>query len=269
MRNTTGIVSALLLIASPLSAQGQAEGAGAEAWPSAVEVESSSSESKDPPAETVADEPPRGDQWPAAVSVEYVDQQKTEDESTSAYSKKVQGKMWVEAFVGPSSYDPDRFGAGNPFFDLVGFEIPKVKGPEFGAALGGALANQVVFLGAAYRQANYEIGEGRGSYKLMKVGADAQFVFTFVPYVHPLIRIDVGYARLFGGNLSANDAKNNGLYFTLGFGVRVPIVRWVSFVATFDWSRVTIYPKGGAGFSLEGSQLGGTFGLTLHFIGVT
>jgi len=267
MTTLTRIICATLLLGWPLAAQGQAGGGGPDEWPSAVDVESSPPESTEPPVETIAEEPPPGE-WPAAVSVEYVDRNQEENEAKSAYSKTVQGKMWVEAFVGPSSYDPDRFGAGNPFFGLVDLDIPKVKGPEFGAGFGGALADQLVFLGATYRQANYEIDAGRGSYKLMKVGADVQFVFRFVPYVHPLIRTGVGYARLFGGNLSANDAKTNGLYFTLGFGVRVPIVRWVSFVGTFDWSRVTIYPKDGAGFSLEGSQLGGTFGLTLHFIGV-
>jgi hypothetical protein len=151
----------------------------------------------------------------------------------------------------------------------VNLGAPKVNAPEFGAAFGGALADQLVFLGASYRQANYEIGGGPGGYKLMKVGLDMQFLFRMVPYVHPLVRLDVGYARLFGGNFSTLDLKTNGLYFTIGLGVRVPILRWVSFVATFDWSDVAIYPKNGEGFSINGSQLGGTFGLTLHFVGVS
>jgi len=44
-----------------------------------------------------------------------------------------------------------------------------VKGPEFGGAFGGAVADQLFFIGAAYRQANYKFG-GVESYKLMKVG---------------------------------------------------------------------------------------------------
>ncbi|MBW2718251.1 MAG: hypothetical protein JRD94_06765 [Deltaproteobacteria bacterium] len=231
-----------------------------EEEPSAVSIEYPESKKKP--------EPGTQQQWPAAVSIEYPEsKKKPEPEETGIYSRRVQGKLWLEGFVGPSSYDLDRFGAESAFFQIPDLGFPKVKGPEFGAAFGGAIARQIFFIGAAYRQANYEI-DGFEVYKLMKVGLDLQAVITLVPYVHPLIRFGVGYARVFGGVFSEVDLKTNGSYFTLGAGVRVPIVRWVSFVATFDWSYVTIYPKDGGGLNIAGQQLGGTFGLTLHFVGV-
>lgn len=183
------------------------------------------------------------------------------------YSKQVQGKLWIEGFIGPSSYNPDRFGAESAFFEISDLGIPTVRGPEFGGAIGGAIGS-TFFIGASYRQANYVIGDGLGSYKLMKAGLDMQGVFRFVPHVHPLLRLGVGYARLFGGNLSAVGSETNGLYVTLGIGIRVPLVRWLSFVATFDWSAPSIYPKEGVGVHIDGSQIGGTFGLTLHLVGV-
>lgn len=235
----------------------------------------SSAKTQTPSSEDPTPASPTAEEVPPAFSIEYPEstkkkkekKRKPEPEETDVYSRYVQGKLWLEGFVGPSSYDPDRFGAGNAFFELVGVNIPRVKGPEFGAAFGGAVAD-IFFIGASYRQANLEIGEGLGGYNLMKVGLDMQFVFSFVPYVHPLVRLGLGYARLFGGNFSGSDVKNNGFYYTIGAGIRVPIIRWLSFVATFDWSKPTIYPKGGEGFSFDGSQLTGTFGLTLHFLGV-
>lgn len=277
MRTIAGFICLLLFAVSTVAAQAEADeplnatpapaAQAEEEWPSAVEIESSTSESKEGPTETAAQEPPPGaEAWPAAVAVAYPEVEKKPGE-TGIYSKKVHGKLWLEAFVGPSSYDLDRFGAENAFFRVDDLGFPKVKGPEFGAAFGGALADQVFFIGASYRQANYKAG-GVDIYKLMKVGLDMQAVVTVVPYVHPLIRLDTGYARVFDGVFSAADQKTNGLYFTLGAGIRVPIVRWVSFVATFDWSYVTIFLKNGGGVSISGQQLGGTFGLTLHFIGV-
>ena len=66
---------------------------------------------------------------------------------------------------------------------------------------------------------------------------------------------------------------NGGVVFTGGFGVRIPIIRWMSFAASFDWSFVALSMRGDTASGrqqawIAGQQLGGTFALTFHFIGV-
>lgn len=184
-----------------------------------------------------------------------------EEEGRSVYYKKVQGLLWLEAFVGPSTYDPDQFAA----LDLSGAtqNAPKLRGPEAGFAFGVGLGG--FWLGAFYRQANYDV------YKLMKVGLDIQGIFRFVPYVHPMIRIDMFYSRTFAGNpygLTTNPDVDGG-GFTLGAGLRIPIIRWMSFAATFDWSMIGLAIRTDTEKSgVLGQQLGATFALTFHFIGV-
>jgi hypothetical protein len=186
-----------------------------------------------------------------------------EKEKKSVYYKKVQGLLWIEGFAGPSSYDPDQFGA------LGGStsSAPKLSGPEGGfsvlAGLGG------FGIGAFYRQANYT------QYKLMKVGMEIQGTFRFIPYVHPMVRLDIGYARTFNGNpYGLSDVDNDGIVFTGGFGLRIPIIRWMSIAASFDWSFVALSMRGNDASGnrqqswISGQQLGGTFALTFHFIGV-
>jgi len=57
-------------------------------------------------------------------------------------------------------------------------------------------------------------------------------------------------------------------------GLRIPIVRWMSFAANFDWSYIGLSVRGDSASSgridswVSGQQLAGTFALTFHFIGV-
>jgi hypothetical protein len=183
-----------------------------------------------------------------------------EEEKRSVYYKKVQGWLWMEGFVGPSAYDPDQFTS----LSLSGGtqNAPKLNGPEYGFAVGLGLGG--FYLGGFYRQANYDV------YKLMKVGLDMQGIFRFVPYVHPMVRIDLFYSRTFAGNpfgLPSADVDGGG--FTLGAGLRIPIIRWMSFSATFDWSMIGLAIRTPTESSaVVGQQLGATFSLTFHFIGV-
>lgn len=187
-----------------------------------------------------------------------------EEEKRSVYYKKVQGWLWIEGFVGPSSYDADSFAS----LDIgASVDAPKVKGPEGGLSIMVGLGG--FGLGWFYRQANYD------TFKLMKTGLDMQGVFRFVPYVHPTVRIDIGYAKTFNGSPygSAGAAldESNGFVVTLGAGLRIPIIRWMSFAATFDWSVIGLWLRssaGGGSSAILGQQLGGTFALTFHFIGV-
>ncbi len=203
-----------------------------------------------PATETASPEPAPGPEAAAAP----------EEEKRSVYYKKVQGWLWMEAFVGPSSYDPDQFTS----LSLSGVtqDAPKLTGPEYGFAAGLGLGG--FWLGAFYRQANYD------AYKLMKVGLDIQGIFRFIPYVHPMIRIDMFYSKTFSGNpYGLADANVDGGGFTLGAGLRIPIIRWMSFAATFDWTMIGLAIRSnGEKSGVLGQQLGATFALTFHFIGV-
>ena len=189
------------------------------------------------------------------------------EEKHGPYYKRVKGLFWLEGMAGVSSYDPDRFGSLN-IGEGFPADAPKVRGPEFGGMAGIALGGLV--FGATYRQANYD------DYKLMKVGLDIQGVLRYMPYVHPMMRLDVFYARTFDGSPYATltNTSGNGGGFTLGAGLRVPILRWISFSATFDWSFIGLSMRGDlvdetrVKNGVTGQQFGGTFTLTFHFIGV-
>jgi hypothetical protein len=239
MKHVVLIVGAALLLSSSASAQ-EEEAVGS--------VESSTATETSAPAEPTPEEaaPP-------------------EEEKRSVYYKKTQGWLWMEAFAGPSAYDPDQFtsidiGTAVP-------DAPKLNGPEYGFAIGLGLGG--FWLGGFYRQANYS------AYKLMKVGLDIQGIFRFIPYVHPMVRIDLFYSKTFNGDpFGLTNTNVDGGGFTLGAGLRIPIIRWMSFAATFDWSMIGLAIRGtdSGGNSVTGGvlgqQLGATFALTFHFIGV-
>ena len=187
---------------------------------------------------------------------------KEEEKKRSPYYKKVQGWLWLEGFAGPSSYDPDQFGS------LGGVQnAPRLKGPEYGFAVGTPFGGPF-FLGFFYRQANYS------QYKLMKTGLDMQGNIR-IPYVHIVLRGSIGFAQTFSGNpYGLTNDKNGGVSFTGGLGVRIPIVRWISFATTFDWTFVALAMQGDtpsgarADAWISGQQFGATFALTFQFIGV-
>jgi hypothetical protein len=125
-------------------------------------------------------------------------------------------------------------------------------------------------LGWYYRQANY------GEYKLMKTGLEFQPTIR-IPYVHIMFRVDIGFAQMFGGspqNWGLTNVDTGGVDTTFGVGLRIPIVRWMSFAANFDWSYIGLSVRGDTASSgrvdswVSGQQMAGTFALTFHFIGV-
>jgi len=191
-----------------------------------------------------------------------------EKKKKGPYYKKVQGLLWLEGLVGFTSFDPDKFG-GISLTGGTGEDAPKVTGPEFGFAIGVGLGG--FYLGGFYRQANYD------AYKLAKVGLDIQGILRFIPYVHPMFRADLFYATMFSGSpyASLTNVNTNGGGVTLGAGVMIPIVRYLSFTATFDWSWMG-FALGGdpvdggnrINEGIAGQQLGVTFALTIHLIGV-
>ena len=188
------------------------------------------------------------------------------EEKRSPYYRKVRGWLWLEGVAGPSSYDPDQFGSLSIGQTTGG--APKERGPLFGFALGTGFGGGF-FLGWYYHQANYS------QYKLFKTGVEFQPTIR-IPYVHIMFRIDIGYAKMSGTNpWGLLNMNNGGLDTTFGVGLRIPLVRWMSIAATFDWSYIGLSMRGDDPMSgarvdqwISGQQLAGTFALTFHFIGV-
>ena len=203
---------------------------------------------------------------PAPAKTAPADQatEQDEEEKRGPYYKKVQGWLWLEGVAGPSSYDPDQFSTLSLGSSL---NAPKRTGPSYGFAVGTGFGGGF-FLGWYYRQADYT------DYKLMRTGIEFQPTIR-IPYVHIMFRIDIGFAQVFNGNpYQLSNSSNGGVDTTFGVGLRIPIVRWMSLVASFDWSYIGLAMRGtDSGGNrvdawLNGQQLSGTFGLTFHFIGV-
>jgi hypothetical protein len=203
-----------------------------------------------------------------AVEQPAVEQPAEAKKKKGPYYKKVQGLLWFEGLVGATSFDPDKFG-GISLTGGTGEDAPKVRGPEWGLAIGVGLGG--FYLGGFYRQAHYD------AYKLGKIGLDIQGILRFIPYVHPMFRADLFYAKMFSGSPypSLTNVNTNGGGATLGAGVMIPIIRYLSFTATFDWSWMGFAiggdPVGGGSRvneGIAGQQFGATFALTVHLIGV-
>jgi hypothetical protein len=243
MKHAVLLVATVLMLAASASAQ---EEVGTVPVTEPV-TEPTAEPAAEPTAETAAELAPA----PAPAEKE---------KKRSAYYKKIQGWLWIEGVFGPTGYDPDQFGSLT--FEGESLNAPRLSGPEYGFA---ALLGLGGFgIGAMYRQANYS------EYKLMKVGLEIQGIFRFVPYVHPMVRADIAYASTLSGNpYGLPNTDSDGIALTGGVGVRIPIIRWISFAATFDWSFVGLSLQGD-GFNswILGQQFGGTFALTFHFIGV-
>jgi hypothetical protein len=199
----------------------------------------------------------------SATAAEPAPEPSKEEKKRSPYYRKARGWLWIEVLAGPSSYDPDSFGSLGSVQNA-----PKLKGPEYGFAVGTPFGGPF-FLGFFYRQANY------GQYKLLKTGLDMQGSIM-IPYVHIILRGSIGFAQTFQGNpYDLTNADNGGVSFTGGFGLRIPIIRWISFATTFDWTYIALSMRGdnpsdGSRIQswINGQQFGATFALTFQFIGV-
>ena len=197
-------------------------------------------------------------------------------EKRKPYEKRVGGLVWLEATAGPSRFDATRFRT----LDLVPAQaqalIPSVvvSGPEFGAALRFRAGSSTI--GARFKRADYE------PFDLTSIGLDLGFLIRAVPYVHPSIRLGFNYYTTTGGlvipgfeNLISN-VRSHGGGASIGAGLRIPIVRWVSIAADFDYSIIGLVFRGtemvtGRGASVTagtaGTAIAGTFALTFHLGG--
>ena len=198
-------------------------------------------------------------------------------ERRKVYEKRVGGIVWLEATAGPSRFDVTRFRTLKIIPDQVSSFIPSVvvSGPEFGAALRFRAGSSTI--GARFKRADYD------SFDLTSVGLDLGFLIRAVPYVHPSIRLGFNYCMTTGGLIirelqgDLNNVRSRGGGASIGAGLRIPIVRWLSIAADFDYSIIGLSFRGSynvpgigaVGFTAgtAGTAIAGTFALTVHLGG--
>ena len=200
--------------------------------------------------------------------------QEEDREESKVYDKRVGGLVWLEATVGPSRFDVTKFRSLNLVPDEIAAQVPSVvvSGPQFGASLKIRAGSVVV--GGNFQMADYE------PFDLITAGLGFEFLIRAVPYVQPTIKFGINYNTTRGGlaipqipggpNLDdLTSVRTDGGGASIGLGLRIPIVKWVSLAAEFDYSIIGLAVRGNlAGESFTGGTAGtaiaGTFALTIH-----
>lgn len=258
------ILSTALLVASTVEAQEPTEEIDT--------AEEATESATDATVETAAAE--------EEVSMAYQDaEQRTaadEDEGdpdclTNVYCKVVKGMLWVEGTFGPAKFNATKFRTLNLLEDFGGNLSPKVivKGPELGAAIGAQF--DIFSIGARFKYAKFD------PFDLLTVGLDFGFLVKKVPFVHPYARFGLYYNTTKGGTVIPvldellENPKTQGGGASLGVGVRVPVIKWLSVAIGFDYTFIGLYVKGfdpAAGEDFKngtiGGEISGTFALTVH-----
>jgi len=210
------------------------------------------------------------------IAIEGPGEGKRADEPSSAYEKKVGGLVWLEATVGPSRFDVTRFRNLDFIPEEIARQIPSlvVSGPEFGGALKFRAGS--VTVGGHFKKADYE------PFDLITAGLTLGFLVRAVPYVHPVIKLGLNYYTTKGGleipgvTEQVSNVRTDGGGASMGLGLRIPIVKWVSIAADFDYSIIGLAIRGdvrafGQTESFTGGTAGtaiaGTFALTIHLGG--
>ena len=200
----------------------------------------------------------------------------TEDadvQDEGVYSKRVGGLVWLEGTAGASRFNVTRFRTLDIIPDAIAAQIPSivVSGPEFGAALKFRAGSAT--MGLHFKKANYD------PFDLITAGLDFGFMIRAVPYVHPTIRFGLNYHTTTGAVLPdlgglVRDLRTNGAGASIGLGLRIPLVKWVSLSADFDYSIIGLVVRGtealgGASLSAgtAGSAISGSVALTVHLGG--
>jgi hypothetical protein len=192
-------------------------------------------------------------------------------EEGKAYDKHVGGLVWLEATAGPSRFNATQFRTLDIVPSQVQSAIPSVvvSGPEFGAALRFRTGSTTI--GARFKRADYQ------PFDLTQVGLDLGFLVRAIPYVHPSIRLGFNYCTTTGGLVIpgfenvVRDVRSRGGGATIGAGLRIPIVKWVSIAADLDYSIIGLVFRGTENFTgsrftagTAGTAIAGTFALTFH-----
>ena len=200
--------------------------------------------------------------------------QAQDDRRTRVYSNRVGGLVWLEGTAGPSRFNVTQFRSLDLIPPEIASQIPSlvVSGPEFGAALKFRAGSATI--GGRFKKADYD------PFDLITVGLDFGFLIRAVPYVQPTIKLGLNYHTTTGGltvpgfeGLVTN-VRTDGGGASIGLGLRIPIVKWVSVAADFDYSVIALAIRGTetvTGQSLTGGTAGtaiaGTFALTIHLGG--
>jgi hypothetical protein len=258
------VLGTALLVASAAEAQERASEMGAAA------------EAADSSAAGAVAEPVNVDEASVGeVSIAYEDpstpQEGDPDCLTKVYCKVVKGMLWVEATFGPAKFNATKFRTFNLLEDVGGNLSPQVvvSGPEFGAAIGAQF--KLFSIGARFKYAKFD------PFDLLTAGIDMGFLVKRVPFAHPYARLGLYYNTTQGGtvipalNQLLENPKTNGGGASIGAGVRVPVIKWLSVAIGFDYTFVALYVKGfdpieGEDFSngTIGGEISGTFTLTVH-----
>lgn len=197
-------------------------------------------------------------------------------EKRKPYEKRVGGIVWLEATAGPSRFNATQFRNLAIVPDEVAALVPDVvvSGPEFGAALRFRAGSTTI--GARFKRADYE------PFDMTSIGLDLGFLIRAIPYVHPSIRLGFSYYTTTGGLVIPQvdnyitGVRSHGGGATIGAGLRIPVVRWVSIEAGFDYSIIGLMFKGtetvtGTGQTITagtaGTAIAGSFALTIHLGG--
>ncbi|MBT8470675.1 MAG: hypothetical protein KJN97_18155 [Deltaproteobacteria bacterium] len=190
---------------------------------------------------------------------------------TKVYCKVVKGKLWIEGTFGPAKFNATKFRTINLLEDVGGNLSPSVvvSGPEFGAAIGAQF--KIFSIGARFKYAKFD------PFDLLTAGLDFGFLVKKVPFVAPYARFGLYYNTTRGGTVLPvldqiyEDTKTNGGGASIGAGVRVPVIKWLSIAIGFDYTFVALYVTGfdpveneDVGNGTIGGEISGTFTLTVH-----
>ena len=202
---------------------------------------------------------------PSPESTAEPEEEEKEEKKRKLYSKRIRGLLWIEGTVGPSRLEPTRIRA----LDLEGIELPDASfsGPEYGVAAGVQLGPLV--LGLRYKTARYD------GFDFDTLSLDIGFLFRFVPYVQPYAHILLNYNFTRGGFdlLGFTDVEADGGGGTVGAGVRIPVIKWISVGLGFDYTITGLAVRGtdtNTGVRVSGgtagNQFAGVFALTFHLL---
>lgn len=194
---------------------------------------------------------------------------------TNVYCKVVKGIFWLEGTIGPAKFNATKFRTLNLLEDFGGNLSPTVvvKGLEFGAAAGAQF--DIFSIGARFKYAKFD------PFDLLTVGLDFGFLMKMVPFVQPYARFGLYYNTTRNGTVIPvldqllDNPKTNGGGVSLGAGVRVPVIKWMSIALGVDYTFIGLYVKGDVinpapGEDTEfsngtiGGEVAGTFALTFH-----
>jgi hypothetical protein len=258
------ILSTALLVASTVEAQEATE-------PMETVGEAADSSAVDAVAEpAIVEEASVGE-----VSLAYEDPSPPEEGDpdclTKVYCKVVKGMLWIEGTVGPAKFNATKFRTFNLLEDVGGNLSPQVvvSGPEYGAAIGAQF--ELFSIGARFKYAKFD------PFDLLTAGIDMGFLVKRVPFAQPYARFGLYYNTTRGGTVVPlldqllENPKTNGGGVSIGAGVRVPVIKWLSIAIGFDYTFVALYvngfnPSDGEDFSngTIGGEIAGTFALTVH-----